>query len=118
MSTWRGRHTSGQGHHNDGADPAASGEYLSEMFTTDVRPALSNITVPLLELAPFDATLDPFNPQSPLKTAAEKVAYYQSLLAGDKTAKVQLIDNSRHFIMYDQPQAFYDAVSAFLKSLP
>jgi pimeloyl-ACP methyl ester carboxylesterase len=99
------------------ADPAATGQYVREMFAADLRPALASVTVPLLELAPFDSTLDPYNPQSKFTSGAEKLAYYQSLFANDKAAQVQLIENSRHFVMFDQPQAFYAAVSAFLKSL-
>ncbi|MDP9111269.1 MAG: alpha/beta hydrolase [Candidatus Eremiobacteraeota bacterium] len=103
---------------SEGADPAASGEYMTEMLSADLRPALKNVSVPLLELAPFDSTLDPYNPQGGFKTAMDKVAYYQSLFVNDPKANVQLVDNSRHFIMFDQPQAFYDAVNAFLKTLP
>lgn len=99
-------------------DPAATAQYMKELLTTDIRTNLSKITVPLLELTPFDPTLDPYNPQAPIKSATEKQAYYESLLANDKTAKVELINNSRHFIMYDQPEAFYTAVNAFLKTLP
>ncbi len=100
-----------------GADPAASGEYMRELMSADIRPALANISVPLLELVPFDATLDPFNPQGRFATGADKLAYYKSLFINDKTAQLQLVDNSRHFVMFDQPQAFYEAVSAFLKAL-
>lgn len=100
------------------ADPASSAQYMKELLTDDLRPNLSKITVPLLELVPFDPTLDPYNPQAPIKTAAEKQTYYESLLANDKTAKVELINNSRHFIMYDQPQALYNAITTFLKTLP
>ncbi|MDP9018485.1 MAG: alpha/beta hydrolase [Candidatus Eremiobacteraeota bacterium] len=100
-----------------GADPTATAEYMKELLSADVRPELSKDTVPLLELAPFDATLDPYNPQGPIKTSGEKVALYTSLFSTDKNAKVQLIDDSRHFIMLDQSQAFYDAVAAFLKTL-
>ncbi len=101
-----------------GADPAASGEYIQEMMSADIRPALAAVKVPLLELAPFDPTLDPYNPQSKFSSGAEKLAYYKSLFTNDKSAQVQLIDGSRHFVMFDQPQAFYDAVNAFLKTLP
>ncbi len=102
---------------SEGASPAASASYVQELSRADLRPQLGKITVPLLELAPFDPTLDPFNPASPMKTATDKVHYYQMLLSGDKTAKVALINDSRHFIMFDQPQAFYDAVDGFLKTL-
>lgn len=100
-----------------GADPAASGEYMQEMISADIRPALAGVKVPLLELAPFDSTLDPYNPQSKFASGAEKLTYYKSLFTNDKNAQVRLIDGSRHFVMFDQPQAFYDAVSAFLKTL-
>lgn len=100
-----------------GADPHATAEYITEMMNADVRPALSKVTVPLLELAPFDATLDPKNPQLAAGTLAEKQAYYQKLLSNAPTAKVQMIDHSRHFIMIDQPQAFYDALTNFLDTL-
>jgi pimeloyl-ACP methyl ester carboxylesterase len=101
-----------------GADPAATSEYMTELISADIRPDLAKITIPLLELGPFDATLDPHNPSMSTKTLAEKQAYYQKLLSNDPTVKVQFINNSRHFIMIDQPQAFYAAVSAFLKTLP
>jgi len=100
-----------------GANPQAAAAYLTELLTTDARADLSNVNVPLLEIAPFDSTLDPFNPQAGFTTSAEKVAYYQSLFTNDKAAKVELIDNSRHFVMFDQPAALYDAITAFLKIL-
>ncbi|GAC1655382.1 MAG: alpha/beta hydrolase [Vulcanimicrobiaceae bacterium] len=100
-----------------GADPGATAEYLTEMVGSDLRTGLANVTVPLLELGPFDATLDPKNPQSPTKTSAEKQAYYEKLMGNDRSAQVHMIEKSRHFIMIDQPQAFYEAVEAFLKPL-
>ena len=100
-----------------GASPAASGEYMQELGGADLRSQLSLITVPLLELCPFDPTIDPLNPSSPMKTAQAKQQYYVRLLAADPTARVTVIEDSRHFIMFDQPQAFYDAVGGFLKTL-
>ncbi len=103
---------------SQGANPAASGRYLQELASADLRPQLSKITVPLLELAPFDPTLDPYNPSSPTKSAAEKQQYYSQLIAPDPSAKVVLINDSRHFIMYDQPDAFFTAIQNFIKTLP
>ena len=100
-----------------GADPAASAEYLTELLTADIRPQLSTITVPVLELMPFDASLDPQNPTTPFKSAAQKQQYYVGLLANAKTAKVSVVNNSRHFIMYDQPEQFYALVQNFLGNL-
>jgi pimeloyl-ACP methyl ester carboxylesterase len=103
---------------SQGADQNATATYLQEMLAGDLRPQLSQITVPLLEIGPFDASVDAQNPFHPMSTSAQKQTYYQSLLAGDPTAKVVMIDDSRHFIMLDQPAALYAAIDAFLASVP
>ncbi|MDQ6930135.1 MAG: alpha/beta hydrolase [Candidatus Eremiobacteraeota bacterium] len=103
---------------SEGANPAATTTYMQEMASADIRPELGKISVPFLELGPFDPTLDPFNPQSPMKTLAAKQAYYQKLISGAPKGTVRIVDNSRHFIMIDQPQAFYAQIAAFLTSLP
>ncbi len=101
-----------------GADVAATAEYMNEMIAADLRPNLSKITVPLLEIGPFDSTLDPNNPYTPMTTPQQKQTYYASLFTGDRSAKVVIIDNSRHFIMLDRPDALFAAIDAFLTSLP
>jgi pimeloyl-ACP methyl ester carboxylesterase len=103
---------------SQGADQSATATYMQEMLAGDLRPQLAQITVPLLEIGPFDASVDAQNPFHPMATSAQKQTYYQSLLAADPTAKVVMIDDSRHFIMLDQPAALYAAVDAFLASLP
>ncbi|MBV9719390.1 MAG: alpha/beta hydrolase [Candidatus Eremiobacteraeota bacterium] len=100
-----------------GANIAATAAYIQEMMSADLRPDLSKISVPFLEIGPFDATVDPDNPFVPMKTLQEKQTYYQSLVAGDPTAKVVMVDDSRHFIMLDQPEKLFGAVDAFLTSL-
>lgn len=100
-----------------GANMAATATYMQEMLAADLRPDLSKVTVPLLEIGPFDATIDPQAPYNPLTTLQQKQAYYQSLFAGDPTAKVVIIDNSRHFIMLDQPEKLFAAIDNFLASL-
>lgn len=102
----------------EGADPGATAQFERELYAADLRPNLSHIGVPLLEIAPFDASLDPRNPAKPFSSAVEKQAYYQSLVAGAPHAAVMVIDDARHFVMYDQPAAFYSAVDGFLKTLP
>ena len=99
------------------SDPAGTSAWLAADMEQDLRPGLTAITVPLFEIAPFDPTLDPRNPQSPFATSADKQAYYTSLLAGDATAKVQMVPNSRHFIMYDQPQALDALLQSDLKAM-
>lgn len=103
---------------SEGADPKATGEYFRELMTADLRPKIKSISVPVLEITGFDQTLDPksYNGVS-FATPQEKQKYYEGLLANDKTATVKVIDNSRHFVMFDQPEALYADVEAFLKTL-
>jgi pimeloyl-ACP methyl ester carboxylesterase len=101
-----------------GANIDATATYTQEIMSADLRPGLLNVTVPLLEIGPFDASLDPQNPYSPTTSVSEKQAYYQQLLATDPTAKVQMVDDSRHFIMLDQPAKLFSAIDAFLAALP
>jgi pimeloyl-ACP methyl ester carboxylesterase len=102
---------------SEGADIGATAEYLREVLTMDLRPGLASITVPLLEIAPFDASVDPINPFSPKLTLDDKKQYYQKLLSNDPKAQVVMIDRSRHFIMLDQPAALFAAIDAFLATL-
>jgi pimeloyl-ACP methyl ester carboxylesterase len=104
--------------YSQGADQSATATYMQELLAADLRPKLSQIAVPLLEIAPFDATVDPQNPFHPWPTSGKKQAYYASLFAADPHAKVVMIDDSRHFVMLDQPAALYAAIDAFLASLP
>ncbi len=98
------------------SDPKATAQWLEEDMTQDLRPQLGAVTVPVLEIMPFDPTLDPYGPGK-FANAAQKQAYYVTLLKGDTTAHVQAIAPSRHFIMYDQPQALHAAIARFLTGL-
>lgn len=98
------------------SDPRASGQWLREDVMLDLRPQLSAITVPLLEIAPFDPNLDPAR-SAKLASPAAKQTYYASLLSGDTTAQVKIVQPSRHFAMYDQPQQLHGLIASFLQTL-
>lgn len=83
------------------SDPKAAGAWAAQDVSTDLRAQLGRIGVPLLEILP-GSTLVP---------------YYTSLLAGDTTAHVVPIENSRHFVMYDQPAALHAAIAQFLSGI-
>jgi pimeloyl-ACP methyl ester carboxylesterase len=100
-----------------GANAGATGTYMQELMAADLRPDLSRITVPLLEIGPFDASIDPLNPYAPMATLPQKQAYYHSLFAGDPSARIVMVDNSRHFIMLDQPTQLYAALDSFLAGI-
>ena len=96
------------------SDGAASGAWLAEDFQIDLRDGLKNANVPVLEITAFDAALE----GKFMTGAPAKQAYYQTFFASAPDAKVQVIEGSRHFIMYDQPQKLDAAITAFLRAVP
>jgi pimeloyl-ACP methyl ester carboxylesterase len=81
---------------------------MYEDLTTDLRPALASIKTPTTLLYPFDAKA-----VGPDSTKIDAV--YTGAYSTMPNLKIKRIDDSRHFIMYDQPAAFDAAVQAFLK---
>jgi pimeloyl-ACP methyl ester carboxylesterase len=77
-----------------------------EDLTTDLRPDLTGMTLPIAVIYPVDATLG----QSPDATDA----FYKAAYAGAPKATFTRIMASRHFMMLDQPEAFYAALDAAL----
>lgn len=96
------------------SDPAATAAWTSEDIALDLRKDLTKVTAPLLVIAPYDKALE----GKVLPDASAKKSYYESLLANDPAANVQMIEPSRHFVMYDQPKKLHDAITAFLKQYP
>jgi pimeloyl-ACP methyl ester carboxylesterase len=96
------------------SDPQAVAAWLREVFTTDLRPNLGRITIPLLEIMPYDPS-DATRP--PAYTQEQTLAFYKLLLATAPKASVLAITPARHFVMLDQPEQFYKAVSEFLASV-
>ncbi|MGB8518814.1 MAG: alpha/beta hydrolase [Candidatus Tumulicola sp.] len=97
------------------SDPAASGRWFQEDLLLDLRPDLAKATVPILLIAPFDAS---FDPRFGATSSADKQAFYGQLVKGAPNVRIVSIEHSRHFAMYDQPQATTNAIAAFLSSLP
>jgi len=95
------------------SDPKAVAAWLQADLVADLRPDLSKITIPLLEIMPYDPVMD----AKAGFTQAQAVALYQSLLNGAPHATVVPIGPSRHFVMLDRPDAFYAAVHQFLNGL-
>lgn len=95
------------------SDPAATADYVSEIVSMDLRKDMTKVLVPLLEISPY-YTADFAARNISLEA---KNAYYQSLLQGAPKLQVVAINNARHFTMFDQPQAFNEAISNFLKTV-
>ncbi|MDQ1191459.1 pimeloyl-ACP methyl ester carboxylesterase [Brevundimonas vesicularis] len=88
------------------SDQKVSAAAFRELITTDLRPELSKIT------APTEVVYAKFN--DPRMTPQITDSIYRMSFANLKDAQLKRIDDSAHFIMFDQPQAFYADLDAFL----
>jgi pimeloyl-ACP methyl ester carboxylesterase len=80
---------------------------MLEGLTTDVRPQLAAIKTPTTVVYPYLAATDgPEEKTTALYTSSYSVMPHVTMVK---------VNDSRHFIMYDQPAAFHAAVVAFLK---
>jgi len=78
-----------------------------EDMTTDLRPKLPEIKTPVTVLYPWDSS-------SMIPQAAVDRLYQDSFAPLPNKTMVRM-DNSYHFIMFDQPTAFAAQVDAFVK---
>ncbi|RXR17220.1 alpha/beta hydrolase [Flavobacterium amnicola] len=85
------------------SDRKTLGSTIVEMSTTDLRQEISKIEAPILILASLWGT----------KEASEKEYGIQYVQLKNKTIKVA---EAKHFIMYDQPEWFYNEIDLFLNS--
>ena len=88
------------------SDQDTGARSFHEMIVTDLRPELTRITVPVSVVY----ALPKGNPMSPVLSMAYPLSY-----TGLKGAKLTVIDDSSHFIMWDQPKKFQEEVRAFLR---
>ncbi len=93
-------------HDTETSDQQVSAAAFRELIVTDLRPELGKIT------APTEVLYVKFN--DPRMTDAITDAIYQMSFANLPGAKLKRIDDSAHFIMLDQPTAFYGDLDAFL----
>ena len=90
----------------ENSDQQVSASAFRELIVTDLRPELGKIT------APVEVLYVKFN--DPRMTDAITDAIYQMSFATLPGAKLKRVDDSAHFIMLDQPTAFYGDLDAFL----
>ncbi|MFK3820310.1 alpha/beta fold hydrolase [Pseudomonas sp. NPDC089407] len=77
-----------------------------ELMTTDLRPELGRIQVPVEVVYAYDPSYG--------MPAASVDATFRSAYTGTPDIRFKRIDGSFHFVMLDQPQAFTEAVTEFL----
>lgn len=98
---------------NDAAksDRRTLGYTMFEMMSTDIRDNIKSIKTPTLVLTNWNGTI----PQFPNFTEADKLKMYQAQYKNCSSCMVKIIDKAEHFIMLDNPSAFYQEVSNFIK---
>lgn len=88
------------------SDKRVVAQALLDDLLTDVRPQLGQITAPLTVIYAEDASVMP---------KGRVDALYAAEYAGVSTVRFIKVDDSRHFIMLDQPDAFNAALSQALE---
>lgn len=88
------------------SDRTVSLNAMLEDIQTDLSPDAAKITMPTLMLYPLE---------TPMQKPEQIDALYQSAYKPLPNVTLKRIDNSRHFIMYDQPAQFDAALEVFLK---
>jgi pimeloyl-ACP methyl ester carboxylesterase len=88
------------------SDRAVAAHSYRELITTDLRPELAKIT------APVEVLYVAFN--APGMTPETTDAVYRAQFATLPGVELKRIDDSRHFVMLDQPQAFFAELDRFL----
>jgi pimeloyl-ACP methyl ester carboxylesterase len=88
------------------SDQQVSSHAMRELIATDLRPELPKIS------APTEVLYAKFNDARMTPEITD--AIYQASFANLASVKLQRIDDSAHFIMLDQPEAFYSALDAFV----
>ena len=88
------------------SDQKVSAAAFRELIVTDLRPELPKIT------APTEVLYVKFN--DPRMTPELTDTIYRMSFANLSGAQLKRIDDSAHFIMFDQPQVFHGELDAFL----
>jgi pimeloyl-ACP methyl ester carboxylesterase len=88
------------------SDQKVSAAAFRELVTTDLRPELSRIT------APTEAVYVKFNDARMTNEVTDMI--YRTSYANLPNVTLKRIDDSAHFIMFDQPQAFRAELDDFL----
>jgi pimeloyl-ACP methyl ester carboxylesterase len=92
--------------HSMTSDPDVSAQAMYDLITTDLRPELARIDVPL-------TVLWVQAPNAPVPQA-QMEQFYRLSYANAPQADVRRIPDAWHFIMWDEPDLFRRELSAFL----
>lgn len=88
------------------SNPEVSGQAMYDLMTTDLRPELADITVPLAVLWAM--------PEGAPITKDQMAEFYQLSYALAPFAMITNVPDSSHFIMFDAPDEFRRILAEFL----
>jgi pimeloyl-ACP methyl ester carboxylesterase len=91
-------------------DPLAIADWFEAALPLDLTPGLARITIPFVEIVPYDRDVDAYRGFS--TRAAKQRTYAAWMSRAPGSVGVVMIAPSRHFVMFDQPLAFNRALSA------
>jgi N-formylmaleamate deformylase len=93
------------------SDPAAVGQAVYELMTTDLRPMVKAITSPTLLIAAGDSASD-------RKSRREVIDRYEDQVKTIPNHRVALATEARHFVMLDDPGFLFAEMDRFLRDFP
>lgn len=88
------------------SDPPTAGVAFREMLGKDLRPGLANITTKVTVVAATN--------QGPDVSRAGLEAAWHAQVDAIKGVELKFVENTKHFVMLDQPEAFFAIVDAAL----
>jgi pimeloyl-ACP methyl ester carboxylesterase len=91
------------------SDGKTQGQVIYELFTIDLRQAVASIDCPVLVMGAWIAYKN-YGVNHDILLQA-----YTQQLSAVKNARVEITDNARHFIFYDDPAWFFEKADAFLE---
>jgi N-formylmaleamate deformylase len=85
---------------------------MTEMLGNDMRQHISSIKIPVLVMAAFKP-----KPGYPLFTKEYAKGLYEQQYQQCKSCEVHVTPSSKHFIMYDAPEWYYQEIDTFIKGV-
>ncbi len=92
------------------SDPSVSGQAMYDLVTTDLRPELTAIAVPLTVLWAY--------PSAAPISVEQMAEFYRLSYANAPSAALRQVPDSAHFIMLDAPDRFRRELRGFLTAKP
>lgn len=93
------------------SDFSVAADYIREDITSDDRSTVRRISIPVLEIAPYDAP--EAMRSSPAQTEDDRAKYYRELLPAP-LAEIAVIGPAHHYVMLDQPERYITVLTGFL----